>query len=246
MNGNDKKRYAEFLRLVKDRHSVRKFTAEPVSSEEIDMILEAARYAMSGGNSQPWEFIIITDMEKKRQLRAVYERDEFRWTYWLERQRQPEYRHPVFNFEPDEIEQRASRASAVFLAPVLIALVYDPRRQFGSVLSARAEMADGSRSVISCTMGHISMLIHLAVASLGLGSCRVDCNQQQGYRQLLELPEPLQLYCFVPVGHEDPSGSLARKERHSAAALTHRETYDVCRLMKDDEVLQYIASVHLR
>ena len=49
--------YDSLLELVKNRRSIRKFKTDPVSDEHIDKILEVARQAPSGLNSQPWEFI---------------------------------------------------------------------------------------------------------------------------------------------------------------------------------------------
>ena len=48
-----------FLELAKTRRSIRRFKSDPVPDELILKILEAARWAQSGGNSQPWEFIVI-------------------------------------------------------------------------------------------------------------------------------------------------------------------------------------------
>jgi nitroreductase len=47
--------------IIKSRRSVRKFTAEPVSEELIETVLEAGRWAPSGLNNQPWRFAIIRD-----------------------------------------------------------------------------------------------------------------------------------------------------------------------------------------
>ena len=47
--------------IIKSRRSVRKFTAEPVSDELMETILEAGRWAPSGLNNQPWRFAVIRD-----------------------------------------------------------------------------------------------------------------------------------------------------------------------------------------
>lgn len=45
---------------IKSRRSCRSFLPEPVEPEKIDRILDAARWAPSPANSQPWEFTVIT------------------------------------------------------------------------------------------------------------------------------------------------------------------------------------------
>lgn len=56
--------YDALLGLFKFRRSVREFLRGPVSRELIEKILEAAHYAPSGGNSQPWEFVVIEERER--------------------------------------------------------------------------------------------------------------------------------------------------------------------------------------
>jgi nitroreductase len=54
--------------LIKSRRSIRSFTSEDVSSEDLEKILDAARWAPSAGNIQPWEFIIVRKLETKREI----------------------------------------------------------------------------------------------------------------------------------------------------------------------------------
>jgi len=43
------------------RRTVRQFSAEPVSGEDIHMLIKAAMQAPSAGNAQPWHFVILND-----------------------------------------------------------------------------------------------------------------------------------------------------------------------------------------
>ncbi len=56
------------LELFRARRTVRKFTPEPVSPEQIDTLLEAAMYAPSRLNRQPWHFLIVRDWVVKAQI----------------------------------------------------------------------------------------------------------------------------------------------------------------------------------
>jgi len=55
--------YDGFLELVKKRRSIRLFKPDAVPDEYIDKIIEAARWAPSGANVQPWEFLVIKKPE---------------------------------------------------------------------------------------------------------------------------------------------------------------------------------------
>jgi nitroreductase len=48
---------------IKGRRSVRAYTNEPVSSEQLEAVLEAGVWAPTGMNRQPWRFIVIQNKE---------------------------------------------------------------------------------------------------------------------------------------------------------------------------------------
>jgi nitroreductase len=56
------------FKAIKQRRSVRAYTREDVSEEEVKKLIEAARWAPSAGNIQPWRFVIVRDAEVKRKL----------------------------------------------------------------------------------------------------------------------------------------------------------------------------------
>lgn len=56
---------------IRTLRSMRRLKSDPVEPEKIQAILTAAGMAPSGGNSQPWEFILITDVAVKGQLREL-------------------------------------------------------------------------------------------------------------------------------------------------------------------------------
>lgn len=58
----------EFSRLIRERHSVRRFTQEPVSREEIMRLLEEARLAPTAVNHQPQRYLVITSREGMERL----------------------------------------------------------------------------------------------------------------------------------------------------------------------------------
>ena len=53
----------EVLNFIMSRRSVRKFTDEPVSQEDIDIILKAAMSAPSARNDKPWAYVVVQKRE---------------------------------------------------------------------------------------------------------------------------------------------------------------------------------------
>ena len=65
--------YDALLGLLKFRRSIRGFKGDPVPREMIEKVLEAGRWAPSGGNAQPWEFLVVENKETIQQLAELYE-----------------------------------------------------------------------------------------------------------------------------------------------------------------------------
>ncbi|BBF42731.1 nitroreductase family protein [Lachnospiraceae bacterium KM106-2] len=59
------------MKEVESRRSIRRYQKREVSEEIILEILEAARLAPSGSNTQPWQFIIIRSEKQKERITAV-------------------------------------------------------------------------------------------------------------------------------------------------------------------------------
>ncbi len=66
----------DFLDLMTARRSVRKFSAEPVSRDLIEIAIRTASTAPSGANRQPWRFVAISDPALKRSIREAAEAEE--------------------------------------------------------------------------------------------------------------------------------------------------------------------------
>jgi len=65
--------------LIKRRRSIRAYTNEDVTSEQVKLILEAAMAAPSANNLKPWEFIVVRDKNLRKQLAETH-----RWSYMCE------------------------------------------------------------------------------------------------------------------------------------------------------------------
>lgn len=58
---------------LKSRRSIRKYTSEPVTDEQITTLLEAAMAAPSASNRKPWEFVVVRDAGLRKQLGEVHQ-----------------------------------------------------------------------------------------------------------------------------------------------------------------------------
>ncbi|MCC8127464.1 MAG: nitroreductase family protein [Clostridiales bacterium] len=61
----------EMLQTIMERRSIRKYNDKPVTEEQLTDILEAGRYAPTGGNCQTVHFVVITNEEIRENLRGL-------------------------------------------------------------------------------------------------------------------------------------------------------------------------------
>ena len=179
--------YDSFLELVKSRRSIRKFKPDPIPDSAIDKIIETARYAPSGANTQPWEFLVIKKQELKDGIMQIIN------------------------------EMRPSHSSSdTSKAPVFIMLLGDERARTGLPGKAGQDDRKW-QSVLTSSLASAFLYMHLAAASLGLASQwqsgveRPDARQKLA--KLLGLPDELHIYDMMVVGYPDapPAPKLLRE-----------------------------------
>jgi len=61
----------DVMEAIKTRRTIRRFAERPIDRKDIDRILDAARWAPSGKNTQPWRFIVVTDPQVRAKLEAM-------------------------------------------------------------------------------------------------------------------------------------------------------------------------------
>jgi nitroreductase len=60
------------LDIIRKRRSVRQYTSQPVTDEQVEALLEAAMAAPTANNRQPWHFVVVRDAESRRRLGQVH------------------------------------------------------------------------------------------------------------------------------------------------------------------------------
>jgi len=182
------------MKVIQDRRSIREYTAEAVSPQDLDMILEAARQAPSGENAQPWRFIIVKDPETRKKLGALAGGGSGRrfTSEFVTKKMQERFS----NLE-DEAKKRAafekltSGQVSAFLADAPVSIVVCGKKDVWDMpydTSAAME----------------NML--LMVTALGLGACWViapciDIRDEERIKALLGMPEGFKAVSIISVGH---------------------------------------------
>ena len=188
--------YDNFLELVKKRRSIRRFRPNSIPDDYIDRIIEAARWAPSGGNSQSWEFIVVKKQELKDSIVKIWE-EGITLAHRMELTREPEKRHPA-HARPPQIPPGFAAA------PVFIILCGDPRTKSTYPLSGVLYQGE---SIFISSLANAFIYMHLAATALGLGSQWITSTsypfEQSLIKELLGIPFDLEVYDMVALGYPD-------------------------------------------
>jgi len=161
---------------IRQRRSCRSFLSTPITDETLGRILEAAVWAPSPMNAQPWEFIVITNQETKEKIHSeAEERRKFLleksgWK-WLGRY----------------------QVDFILSAPVIIAMVGNPEKTGAD----RFLEGGGMGYQHACSAAIQNML--LAAHALGLGSLWFTLFDISRMREILDIDPgkvPLALVCI--------------------------------------------------
>ena len=225
-------RYNDFLELVKNRRSFRRFKSDPVPKEILEKVLEAARHSPSAGNSQPWEFVVVQDVAKKKSITKSITSGRKKLT-----EADPNIYWPVA-VQPH-----------LFTAPVLIIVCGDQRLQETYPAHLEGEILLRQSLAVSI------YTLQLAAATFGLatawGTMQTESRETQ-IRELLGIPDVYTVDHIVPLGYPDEEKEKRDKTlrpvreraslRRELNEIVHYERYDMKKFRSDEKVKDFIWS----
>jgi nitroreductase len=184
--------------------AIRRFSDAPVSDEEIMTCLRAAVQAPSGGNIQPWQFVVVTDAAARRALGDVYRRAYGRYEPALERAM------PPFRADADRIRWERMRESAIVLV-LMPAITMTLQDEQGPL-----DVGTPFASVYPAVQN-----LMLAARGLGIGTTLTTVYRiyQPEVRAICGIPERYEVVALVPMGR--PAGRFFRARRRPAETVTH-------------------------
>jgi nitroreductase len=175
-----------------------------VKGEDVLTMLDAARWAPSGGNHQPWHFIVIKERSRLEEMaRLIEERVEALPERFAELM-------PDGGSLVDSFVRHLRRSSLFFAgAPLTVAVLVRtnphtrPHVQYMTARGATLYEAHrdlGYVNVQSCAAAVQNLL--LAAHSLGYGACwmNVPYMAKEDLKELLNVQPPWDLLALVPVG----------------------------------------------
>jgi nitroreductase len=224
--------YDALLELVKSTRSIRRFKPDSIPDEYIDKIVEVARWAPSGFNQQPWEFVVVRKPELRKKI-AEY--TSIYWSQSREMEATRESWEGVWNPEPVGSEADYS------VAPVYIIIFGDTRAKEGLPMGVRFDV-HRCESIFISSLANAFLYMHIAAGTLGLASQWVSAVATPYahcmIKDLLGIRKQLEIYDMLAVGY--PAVQLKPKLMRDKDRIVH---FDYCgpeAFRTDEEVRENI------
>jgi len=172
----------DVFEAIKGRRSVRAFRPDPVPQEDLECILDAARWAPSAGNTQPWRFLVVQDKER---LAGFARRIKKRMTRQLAEAGMPP------ELQASRLAAMGAYLDQVMTAPVFIFVFVDTREYPDWAVHSGALAVQN---------------LMLAAYALGYGTCfQTTFFPEEEVREHFAVPGYYKLLCAVPLGRPDQS-----------------------------------------
>ncbi len=195
-----------FFQVVRSQRGIRYYKADPVPDDVVDKVLQAAVWAPSGGNRQPWSFIVIRDRQIKRRLGELYREGSA-----LSRGAQPAT--PAREGPPRE--GPLNFAQDMENVPVLIMVC------MGKGGTQQRDTLKGG-SIYPAVQN-----IMLAAAALGLGTrlTTIWHYKDAGVAEQLGVPDDAEAMALIPLGYPAEPDHLGGSKRTPAREVTFYERW---------------------
>ena len=170
------------------QRAIRRLKPDPIPESDLREVLEAATRAPSGGNAQPWHFVVVRDAGLRGQFGPLY-----REAWWAKR-RDSGFLTP--EDLPPEYKSAMRLAEDIGEVPVIV------------LLCATARGPGPAGSVIPAAQNLL-----LAARALGIGGTITTLHPQVEERvhALFRIPETAQIVYCLPLGY--PRGRFGPTQR---------------------------------
>jgi len=170
-------------RVMRGRRDVREFRPDPVPVEVLGRILEMAHYAPSVGFMQPWNFILITSLDIRRQIKQLFQEHNER-----EAAR-------IADAERKRLYEQL-KLEGILEAPLNLVVTCDHRRD-GPFVLGRGPMPQTDLYSTCLAIENI----WLAARAEGVGIGWVSILDPQAVESILQLPAGVELVAYLCVGY---------------------------------------------
>ena len=187
----------ELYEAMSTLRAVRRLRPDPIPNDVLDRVLQAAAWAPSGGNVQPFRILVVKSPAKLKTIQSWYQQE---WDRYIE---------PLRNSISDLDNDAAVNSNKIIKAgdylahhlaevPALLIFCFNPKHMAITDADLNRPSVVGGGSVYTAVQN-----VMLACRQEGLGCVLTTllCYQEQAIKQLLNIPEEWGTCAHVPIGY---------------------------------------------
>jgi nitroreductase len=177
--------------------AVRRLRPDPVPDAVLRRVLEAATWAPTGGNAQPWRVVVVRDADKKKRMAEWYAAS---WSAYVHRHRKLLAGAPAAVLERAERMLAAGDRLAEHFAetPVIAVFCFNPTQMAITDAELGRPSVVGGASVYPAVE---NLLLACRAEGLGCVLTTLLCLHEPALRELLAIPDPWYTAAAVPIGY---------------------------------------------
>ena len=195
--------------------AVRRLKPDPIPDEVLDRVLQAAAWAPTGGNAQPWRIVLVKDADKKKRLGELYAEQ---WAIFAKG-----YQANVDGLpEADKAQEQRNLNAGNYLAdhfheaPAIAVFCFNPKMMAITDIRLDRVSVVGGGSVYTAVQ---NLLLTARAEGLGCVLTTLLCICEAEVRELLEIPEPWGTAAAIPLGYPVGKGHGPIRRRSTSSLV---------------------------
>jgi len=200
--------------------AVRRLKPDPIPEDVLRRVLEAATWAPTGANAQPWRIVVVEDAKKKTALAELYSSSWYAYS---------DHHRTLLKEAPERVRVSTEKMldAGNYLAdnfaqtPVILFFCFNPKNMTITDAKLSRVSVVGGGSIYPAVQNTL-----LACRAEGLGCVLTTllCQSEEKVRSLLEIPEPWGTAAAIPVGYP-VRGGHGPISRRPVEKLTFKDTW---------------------
>ncbi|MGH1490550.1 MAG: nitroreductase family protein [Acidimicrobiales bacterium] len=183
--------------------AVRRLRPDPIPSDVLERVLQAACWAPTGGNQQPWRVIVVQDPERKQRLADIYgpEWKKYAVGFGKRLEAMPDDIRPMWErtlVAGDYLADNLAQAPAIlmFCADFRAMAVTDAKLDRISLVGGGSVYPPVQNAMLACV-----------AEGLGCTLTTLHCLREDDVKAALDIPDPWATAAMVPIGYPVGKGN---------------------------------------
>ena len=185
--------------MMSTLRAVRRLTSEPVPDDVLQRVLQAACWAPTGGNQQPWKIIVVRSPERKQALADLYRPEWETYTGFSRRRAQ---KAGMSGEDLAKMERTLAAgdhlAEHMAEAPALLLFIADPAKMMITDKNLDRVSMVGGGSVYTAVQ---NAMLACRAEGLGCTLTTLHCLREPEVKEALGIPADWATLALVPIGY---------------------------------------------